>query len=270
MPSPACNVSDNGGGAVSTLNGVDVANDGTTVKIILADQGGVRTWSCSIVGTDDQVVAPTVTVDDVTKTATFTKPAGPWALIFQSQINGGLNNGLVDPTYTTTFGIYVKTASKSLRLGAANERAEGSTAFGWTTKVNAAIKTADAAGGGSGTASWLDGTDTAYTVAAATGVQNVRIPALTANRAWKLSNAAASDGMRVTLDDSGYSGSTSGRYTQAGIAGYAITVSGFNGTEHIYAEGKDQGTSYAVPAALLGNGRLAFEYRSSDSTWHLA
>lgn len=117
---------------------------------------------------------------------------------------------------------------------------------------------------------WNDGTDAAYTVPASSGTQNVTIPALTASRAWKLSNATAADGMRVTLDDSGYSLSTSGHYTQAAASSFTITVSGFSGTEHIYAEGKDQGTSYVVPAALLGNGRLSFEYRASDSTWHLA
>lgn len=116
---------------------------------------------------------------------------------------------------------------------------------------------------------WHDGTDAAYTVPSASLAHNVTIPALTASHAWKLSNATAADGMRVTLDDSGYSGSTSGHYTQAAASSFTITVSGFNGTEHIYAEGKDQGTSYVVPAALLGNGRLAFEYRASDSTWHL-
>jgi len=139
-PSPTCTVQDGAGSPQSTLDGVDVTA-GNTITIQLASLAGVRGWSITVAGTDDEVATPTISVNSTTKTATFTAPAGVWALVFQSQINGGVDlDGQVQDSYTTTFGIY-STGIGGYRLFAVNERYEGSNAFGWTTKVNALIRT---------------------------------------------------------------------------------------------------------------------------------
>ena len=81
-----------------------------------------------------------ITIDSVNKKATFTAPGAGSALIFQSQVNGGKNpNGTTNPAYTTTFGVYVLTSAGN-RVAATNERAEGSAAYGWVTKINALIR----------------------------------------------------------------------------------------------------------------------------------
>lgn len=139
LPSPTCTVQDGAGSPQSTVDGVDVTA-GNTITIQLASLAGVRTWSISVVGTDDEVATPALSVNYTTKTATFTAPAGQWALIFQSQIDGGIDvNNQAQADYTTTFGVY-STGIGGYRLFAVNERYEGSSAFGWTTKVNALIR----------------------------------------------------------------------------------------------------------------------------------
>jgi len=176
MPLPACTVN-----GASTSGGVDVADDGGVVTIQLTDLSA-DTWAISIIGTDDAVIKPTLTVNSTTKTATFTKPAGPWAMIFQSQVNGGVDiNGAAQSSYTTTFGIYIKTASKGLRLVAVNERGEGSATFGWTKQVNAAIKTADAGGGGgSGAIAWQRSSGTTIVIPASATPQGASFHGLAA------------------------------------------------------------------------------------------
>lgn len=138
MPSPTCTVN-----ATSTTDGVNVTA-ASTVTIALADVGGVTQWSISCIGTDEELVAATVTagltINYTNKTATFTAPDLGSALIFQSTINNGQDiNGRVDPTYTTTFGVYVLTADSS-RVAAQNETTEGSAAYGWVGKINAFIR----------------------------------------------------------------------------------------------------------------------------------
>src|SRR4051812_21972208 len=128
-PSPTCTVDSS-----STLNGVNVTA-AATVTIALADTSGVKQWAITCIYTDDLLSATTVTsgltVDDVTKTATFTAPAAGSALIFQSVVNRGKDaNGVVDPSLTTTFAVFVLTAG-AYRVGAFNETLEGNAAFGW-------------------------------------------------------------------------------------------------------------------------------------------
>lgn len=137
-PSPLCTVN-----AASTINGVNVTT-ASTVTIALVDTAGVKQWTISAINTDDLLSAATITaaltIDTVAKTATFTAPALGSALIFKSIINNGKDaNGALDPTLTTTFGIYVLTTS-GYRVAAFDETTEGSSSFGWITKINACIR----------------------------------------------------------------------------------------------------------------------------------
>jgi hypothetical protein len=136
MASPLCTVN-----ASSTLNGVNVTAS-STVTIALGSSAGVKGWSLICSSTDNAQVATTITasltINYVAFTATFTAPSTPCALIFQSQVNGGLTNGVVDPTQTTTFGIYIP-APNGCRLAAFDETLEGDATYGWTTKFNAVV-----------------------------------------------------------------------------------------------------------------------------------
>ncbi len=134
-PSPVCTVADGAGTPQATTNGVDVTA-GNTITIQLASLAGVGPWAIAIVGLDDLVAAPVVTVNSTTKTATFVAPAAPWAIIFESLVNNGIDaNKKAQSSYRTTFGIYCGS-----RLMASNERQEGSLAFGWITKINNLIR----------------------------------------------------------------------------------------------------------------------------------
>ncbi len=143
-PDPTCTVN-----ATATTNGVDVTAS-STVTIALVDTAGVKQWNLSCINTDETNVAATVTagltINLVNKTATFTAPAAGSALIFQSKVNNGRNaDGTPNPTLTTTFGVYVLTAT-SLRVGAFGEKTEGSATFGWVVKVNNMIRNATLGG----------------------------------------------------------------------------------------------------------------------------
>ena len=138
MTSPICTVQDGAGAPQATTNGVNVGA-GDTITIQLSDLSS-NVWSIAIVGQDELVSPPTLTIDSVNKKATFTAPGAGSALIFQSQVNGGKNpNGTTNPAYTTTFGVYVLAASGN-RVAATNERAEGSAAYGWTAKINPLLR----------------------------------------------------------------------------------------------------------------------------------
>ena len=151
-PSPIVTVQDGGGAQQPTTNGA-VVTAGNVVTVTLSSVASGGVWSLTVVGQDDLVTPPVITVNNVAKTATFTAPALPWSLVLQSQV--GINslgkdvNGQTQPSYTTTLGIYCLTAGNA-RLLATNERAEGSAAYGWITKINTLIRTPG--GGGSYTA----------------------------------------------------------------------------------------------------------------------
>lgn len=135
-PSPLCDV--DGG---STTNGVDVT-PGATVRIDLHDKAGVKTWSIACTSTDDLLDARAVTesleIDPVSMRAMLIAPGEASALIFTSTVNGGRDgNGQLDPTLTTTFGIYTLTHHNALRVGAFDETTEGNAASGWVAKFNA-------------------------------------------------------------------------------------------------------------------------------------
>ena len=141
MVSPLCEVKDGAGAYVSTDNGVNVT-PGNTITIHLIDTSA-STWSISCIYTDDLSVAATVTagltVDPITRTATFTAPVAGRAYIFRSVVNNGVGpDGRTRASYSTTFGVY--TLMSGMRVLAANETTEGNTTFGWTTVLNALIR----------------------------------------------------------------------------------------------------------------------------------
>ena len=128
------------------INGVNVT-DASTVTVSLASSNGVYAWDLTCIGTDDlntvAAINALVTINHATNTATFTLPTMDGygaALIFQSQINNGTDvNNVVQPTYTTTFGVYVLTTGGN-RVGAQNETTEGDAIYGWLSKVNKLIR----------------------------------------------------------------------------------------------------------------------------------
>lgn len=145
MTSPICTV--NGG---ASINGVNVTG-GTTVTIALASTAGVTQWSIQCIGTDDLNLAATVnaglSVNITLFQATYTQPNTNGAvLIFQSVVNNGKDvNNNVQPTYTTTFGVYTTTGG-GVRLAGINETTEGDSVYGWTSKFNSIARTLGGAG----------------------------------------------------------------------------------------------------------------------------
>src|SRR6266851_8153651 len=147
-PSPICLVKNGAGFFVPTINGVNVTA-GATITIKLQDPSGVNVWALSCIGTDEHqvpvVITGSLTIDQVSKTATFTAPVAACALIFQSSVNNGVTpNGVLSSDYTTTFGIWVPTNIGS-RLIATGQEFEGNAKYGWITQVNPIIATAGAA-----------------------------------------------------------------------------------------------------------------------------
>jgi hypothetical protein len=138
MPSPLVLINSN-----PQINGVNVTAS-STVTIALASNAGVSNWNVICLGTDElntpAAVNATLVVNHSSNTATFTAPGSGSAMIFQTQINNGIDiNGVIQPNYTTTFGVYVLTGT-SHRVGAQGETNEGSAAFGWITKLNPIIR----------------------------------------------------------------------------------------------------------------------------------
>jgi len=147
MTSPICKVNGN-----TTGNGVNVAKN-TLTTIAIADTAGVKSWSLRCVSSDENQVPATITagltVNQITKTATFTSPNtdNGVALIFESEVNGGLDvNGRKDASLTTRFGVFVLTSPGSLRVGAFDETLESSASYGWLTKFNATVRSAGVGG----------------------------------------------------------------------------------------------------------------------------
>lgn len=141
MTSPVCTVADGAGAPQSTTGGVNVTA-GNTITIALASTAGVGVWSIAIVGQDELVTPPTLTVNNTNKTATFTAPAAPWSLIFKSTVNNGVDvNSQVQPSFSTTFKVSCL-GSLATRLLASGEVLENDPNFGWTQIVNATLRSA--------------------------------------------------------------------------------------------------------------------------------
>lgn len=133
-PSPTCEVKDGSGSWVSTTDGVDVTV-GNTISIRLASTAGVDVWSIQCITTDETSTAPTLTVNYTTKVATFTAPAAGKALRFKSTVTSQSDK----VTSSATFCIYTLTGSGQ-RVVAFQETTEGDSSFGWTARLNAAVR----------------------------------------------------------------------------------------------------------------------------------
>ncbi len=140
MPSPTCEVKDGSGAWQSTTNGV-VVTPGNVISVRLANVADVNIWELDAVGSDEETdfTAIAVAVDMVTKTATFTQPAGAdvmRTILFQSRINQGRNsNRTRNASLTTTFGVFVEGEGGD-RVLATNERFETDAVYGWIVDLN--------------------------------------------------------------------------------------------------------------------------------------
>lgn len=146
-PSPQCLV-----GGVATPADVTA---GATVSVALANAAGANYWSLIAIATDElntaAAINATLAINQTTKTATFTAPSGLGsAVIFQSTVGilgssspaaGKDANGAVQPSFTTTFKVNVRTAAL-LRVIVPNETLEQGV---WTNELNAAIRTGSGA-----------------------------------------------------------------------------------------------------------------------------
>jgi len=174
-PDPTCTVKDGAGAPQATTNGVNVTA-ANTITIALVSTTGVNTWSISVVGTDELVATPALTIDSLNKTATFTAPAAPWSLLFESKVNGGELQGVVQSSYTTRFKVCCLTGG-GLRLLATGEKLENHATFGWASVVNGPARV------GAGTAvTWANdlagSTNTSQKVVQLTGDGSSRVTLL--------------------------------------------------------------------------------------------
>lgn len=139
-------------GAGSPTDPTGVGKDVTpsaTITIRLASTAGVDIWDLTVLGTDETIVAPTLSVNSTTKVATYTAPASTGtATLFRStvtSINGRDPNTGRQP-YVVSSQFVVHTLVSGKRVGAVNETVEANMAFGTAAKINPIIRT----GGGGG------------------------------------------------------------------------------------------------------------------------
>ena len=184
----------------------------STVNVALASVAGVNSWTLTCLSTDETITAATVNasvvVNNTTKTATFTAPAAGTAMLFQSQVNGGLNsNGLPDATQTTTFAVFVPAANGNLVL-ALGMTFEPSATNGWLAIFNAVARAS--ASGGSNIMTTVAIASTTATVAGTPGYVKL---------------TGATGAATVTL------GATNFEVTVWNSTAYAVTLTnGVNGT----------------------------------------
>jgi lysophospholipase L1-like esterase len=140
MASPNCTIN-----GLSAVGGVDVPAS-SSVAIALASGPTSPLWSLRCVSTDDSTTADSInaslSVNQATKTATFTTPAlQGLAALFESKVNNGIDpiTQLPDATLTTTFKVSVLSALGS-RVIAKDERDEGDPNYGWITVINSLIR----------------------------------------------------------------------------------------------------------------------------------
>jgi hypothetical protein len=128
-----------------------------SVVATLDSLSGVRSVAWSVITTDDTDVAATrsatiITSGTLGSICTLTAGAAGTAGILRCVINGGINDQTEQPdaTYTAKAKFYVLTAD-GYEVICADEQLESNSTFGWAVPVNAAIRYAGTAGGGSGT-----------------------------------------------------------------------------------------------------------------------
>jgi len=137
---PLCVVADGNGPYLPTLNGLNIG-PGDTTSIKLTTPSGVSQWFLEIAGTDELVSSPPTLsgvgsgnlVVSPTAVVTFTFPPAGTALLFQSTVTAP------GVSLSTTFGLFSLTTG-GYRVAATGMVREGSTTFGWTPIVNAAIR----------------------------------------------------------------------------------------------------------------------------------
>ncbi len=125
----------------SGTGGINVTG-GSTVTVSLNDTTGVTSWSLVCTNTDDKTTAPTITGTGLTG-RTFTAPsvvAGRGAsLQFTSTVNNGVDsNGVVQSSYTLTFGVFVLGFS-GIRLFFPGETNESNVTYGCVSDFNALV-----------------------------------------------------------------------------------------------------------------------------------
>lgn len=138
VPSPICTVKDGSGSPLATTNGNDVT-PGNTVTIAIAATAGVDVWTLTCIGTDETSVAATVTsgltINQTTKSATFTAPAAGKSYLFRSTVRSSGSS----ESYSATFKVCTLT-SGGLRVAALGETVENSASYGWTSIVNSGVR----------------------------------------------------------------------------------------------------------------------------------
>jgi hypothetical protein len=131
----------------------DIASN-SYVKVDLESTTGVRKITVSIPSADEQSMSagvPTVTTVQASKTATFRAGTGAArTYIIRAVINDGIDqNGDTVSDYTKQLAAHIKTGSNR-RLIAVGETDDAHRTYGYTSKLNAAIKTTGGALGSSG------------------------------------------------------------------------------------------------------------------------
>jgi hypothetical protein len=201
----------NSSGTFIIIGGSTITYTGKTSTSFTGCTGGSGTLS-----TGQRVSSIVLTIDQITKTATFVAPILGNALIFQSVVNFGVDlQETPQPSYTTTFGVYVLTTS-GFRVSAAGETIEGDLNFGWTSKFNNLIRNYTATAGSAG-----DGmvfSSGAYNVVAANDSITVNPDSIQLKAAYK------------TLLDGATSAVTASTLVQRTGTG-AINVSDVDGTD---------------------------------------
>lgn len=139
--SPTCQVRDGAGSFVATTDGVNVT-PGNTITVRLADTTDVVDWFLVVLGTDETTTTPALTgvnpsTNKVTTPgtlATFPMPSGAGrAVLIESTVTGP------GGPQVTTLAVFTLT-THGYRIGATGEQREGSTGYGWATKLNPLIR----------------------------------------------------------------------------------------------------------------------------------
>lgn len=204
-PSPTCLVN----GAAPP----GIVSAGATVTIALATPAGAQIWLLQAVGTDElntaAAINATLVINQTTKTATFTAPAGAGsAVIFMSTVGVGNGtqlgqgqdlNGVVQKAYTTTFKVDVQTGA-SLSVLAQNEELEESAIFGWIKVINAAIRATGATSAALGI--YGDGSDGTATCDGSTAVAGMTLSGgnYTLNRDVYFTSLTVNSGVSVNAN----------------------------------------------------------------------